>query len=103
MLAPGPYQMTLQLPKMIVRENAQDGATQLCSVDERSVTEFVQHGDVILRDQGRDCAQRRGVSAAETQSSLGPFPFRPRLFQTNMRRLRPANEPRSGGTNAKSS
>src|SRR5438552_12208549 len=101
MLAPSPFEMTLQFPKMIVRENAQDGATQHCSVDERSVTEFVQHDDVILRDQGRDCAERSGISAAETQRSFGPFPFRQRLFQTKMRRLRTANQPRSADANAK--
>src|SRR5206468_11843651 len=93
--APRTLEMTLQFAYIIVRKDTQDGATQLCAIDQLGMAALVEHDNVILRGQRGDCAQRCSVTAAEAERSLSRFPLCQHVFQANMRRLRTANQPRS--------
>jgi hypothetical protein len=92
--------VTLQFAEIAVWKNAQEGAAQLRAIDERSVAELVEQDNVISGDQCRNCAQGCGVSATEAKRSFSPFPFSQRVFQTQMWRLRPADQARSARADA---
>ena len=97
---PRPLKMSLQFSQVIVWKDAQDRGAQLCTVDQRRMAEFVEQDNITFRNQRRNSTERRGVSAAETKRSVGAFPFRERAFQTQMWRLRTADQPRSACANA---
>src|SRR2546428_11323899 len=94
MFAPSPLQVALEFAQIIVWKDAQNRAAQLCGVNERGVAKLVEQDDIIFRNERRNCTQRRRVSAAETKRSLRALPFSQRLLQTQMWRLRPADQPR---------
>src|SRR5438876_271152 len=94
MFAPCPFQVALEFAQIVVWKDSQDRAAQLCGVDQRGVAEFVEQDDIVFRDQRRNRTKRCGVSATETKRSLRAFPFSQRAFQTQMWRLRAADQPR---------
>ena len=101
MFAPSPFKVALQFAHMIVWKDAQHRAAQSCAIDERSVAEFVEHDDVILVGQCRDCAERCSISATETERGFGLLPFRQRLLEAQMRGQVPTDQPRRAGADAK--
>ena len=100
MFMPGPFQMALEFSQIIVWKDAQVCAAQFCTVDQRRVAEFVEQNHVVPGDKRWDRAERGGVSAAEAKCSASAFPFRERPFQTQVWRLRPADQPRSACADA---
>src|SRR5437868_14205362 len=51
--------MTLQFAEMIVRKNANAGPAQACAIDERSVSQFINHDDIVFPGDGRKSADCR--------------------------------------------
>src|SRR5437762_4863822 len=101
MLLPAPFKMFLQFAEMVMRKYSQGGAAQFCAIYERSVAEFIEQDDIVLADQSRHRPEGGGVSAAEGKRSFCLFPLRQGVFQAQMWRLRPANQPRSSSTDPK--
>src|ERR1700736_2002761 len=79
---------------MIVGKNTQGRTAELRTVDERCVTQFVENDDVVFVDERRNCSERSCVTAAETERRFRSLPFRECGFETNMWRLRSANQSR---------
>ena len=92
MFAAGPFQMALQFPEMIVRENANRRAAQLRAVDERSVRQFVEQDDIALAHEGGQSAHGRGVTAAKSERRRCFFPARECGFQSDMRSERATDQ-----------
>src|SRR5207253_9534641 len=95
--APRPFQMTLQFAKVIVRKNANAGSAQACAIDERSVSQFIDHDDIVFPGDGGKSADRRRVTAIESNRSGRVLPSCNRALQRHMRRLRSRNQPGCAG------
>src|SRR2546423_719303 len=93
--------MALKFAEMIVWKNAQDRTAELRAVNQRCMTQFVENDHVVFADKRRNRSERSGVTAAETQGRFRFLPFRERVFETNMRQLRPADQSRRARTHPK--
>src|SRR5437868_14147494 len=67
--------MTLQFAEMIVRKNANAGPAQGCAIDERSVSQFINHDGIVFPGDGGKSADRRRVTAIESNRGRRVFPF----------------------------
>src|SRR5229473_3722358 len=56
------------------------------------MTQFIKQNDVVLANQSRNRSDRCCVTAAKGEGRFSSFPFCQRGFQTNMRRVRAANQ-----------
>src|SRR4029453_15391152 len=87
-----PFQMTLQFAKMIVRKNANASPAQACAIDERSVSQFINHDDIVFPGDGGKSADRSSVTTIESNRGGRVLPFCDRALQNDMRRLRSRNQ-----------
>ena len=69
MFAARPFEVTLEFAEMVVRKNAHRRAAQARAIDQGCVAEFIEDDDILSGCQRGQSADRRGISAAETDAA----------------------------------
>src|SRR2546423_15693650 len=79
--------MAFEFTEMIMRKDANAGAAQACTIDKRSMSQFVENNNVVFPGDRGKSAHRRCVTAMESNRGRHVFPFCNRALQCHMRRL----------------
>src|SRR5258705_7391962 len=95
-----PFQDRLQIVKIIVCEGAELGAAETRGIHDAGMDQFINDDDILLAQECTDRSHSGGISAGETYRGCCAFECGESFIQLLMRGERPADQPRSAGSNA---